>query len=143
MNAPRTRTWRALAGLAATLGSAAPAHAAFVVTPDSLPSMTQYEAVLRLLPAGQRQRLFRSGEVDVNGDDQNDLVGQFTDACTAEGCETFLLMAGRDGGYSARLIGLPRVQTRITVEDTTTRGMRDLRIDDDTRRLRWNGSAYR
>jgi hypothetical protein len=136
-----------LRGRATTLGvllaaASAGAGAAFLVTPDSVPSMTQYEAVSRASPPGARGRVFRSGEVDINNDDRPDLIGHFTDACTLTGCEAFLLLA-TPYGYALRLIALPRVDVKVTVLDSTRLGMRDLRIDDARSLLRWDGKAYR
>ena len=121
---------------------APPARAAFVVTPDSVPSMGQFEAARRALPLAARGRLFRSGEVDINGDERPDLIGQFTDGCTPVGCEAFLLLATRDG-YAARTIPLPVFDLKLTVLDSVRRGMRDLRLDDARTVLRWDGKAYR
>ena len=119
-----------------------PARAAFVVTPDSVPSMGQFEAARRALPAAARGRLFRSGEVDINGDERPDLIGQFTDGCSPAGCEAFLLLAA-PGGYAARTIPLPVFDLKVTVLDSVRRGMRDLRLDEARTVLHWDGKAYR
>lgn len=118
------------------------ANAAFLVTPDSVPSMTQYEAASRALPPASRGRVFRSGEADINNDERPDLIGQFTDDCALAGCEAFLLLA-TPYGYALRTIALPRVDYKVTVLDSTRHGMRDLRIDDARTVLRWDGKAYR
>ena len=122
--------------------TAIPARADFMVTPISLPTEEQYEAVNRALPPDDRGELFRSREADLNGDERPDLIGQFTYRCSQTGCKSFALLA-TVSGYAAHTISLPTFVDSVTVLDTVHRGMRDLRFDDARYVYHWDGKAYR